>query len=190
MSAGTRARPEDFDELVEFAQSDVREAMAAVTSPAGDIHARAFSWRPGAIELMLLPPETFEHAAIKTAMFTQILPLLIRHQGAQLFAVSFTVFVKAHKPVSEQTDRERAALATGNLPDHWPPREKWRRREEQLLSVLAPGREDIWQAPIVRVHQKPPQLGYWGHVPRHQWQGGMFRAIAQALHPAPHSPRS
>jgi hypothetical protein len=86
-----------------------------------------------------------------------------------------------YKPPAELTGEERALLAAGRVPPAWPPRDRWPRREEQLLAVLSSSRSENWQAPIVRLHRQRPQLGYWGTFPGDSTPGAMFQAIRQAL---------
>lgn len=176
------ARPDPrigFDELLAFAQESLSDG--ASSSDEGGLAPRAFLARRDALTVLLIDPAAFALRALKAALMGRVLPALISEQRAETVAICFTMTTRSHKPPAELTESERALLAAKEIPSSWPPPERWPHREEQIVAVLAADRAEVWQAPVVRVHHQPPQLGYWGTIPGDHSPGVMFRPIRQAL---------
>jgi hypothetical protein len=167
----------DFDAFVEFAKQDVGEDVEALQA-GGDIHPRAYIWGPAGGGTAAFPPLT---ETTKLAIFHNILPGVVISRRPALFACALTVYSTLPKQLSEFTDGDRRAfIEERELPD-WPPRGRWRRREEVLLSILAHEREASWQAPVIRPYGSTPLLGCWGTLGRERCGGELLRNVRRAL---------
>jgi hypothetical protein len=179
--------PCDLESLRDFAHGDIRDGFARLTEHDADLLPRAYIVSPASFALLLIEPRAITTPRLRAGVLDAALPAAITAQHGHVAAVTYTVRGPFHKVLSALTEAERDALAAGRNPDGWPTRERWRKPEEQLLVIHTAEREEMWWAPVVRIHQQPPQLGYWAQHHDDKAIGGGFAAIRAALqrnHPA------
>lgn len=175
------APPKDLPTLRDWAQQNIAEAFSELPEPGDDITPRAYITSAREMAVALLPGGVMLSEAKKAAVFGGLLPDMIRRLHASAFAVTFTLYGTYHKSVYNLTPNEIQAIHREEIPAGWPPREQWRKPEEQMLVVLDAEREELWWAELVRPHQQTPILGYWAMLPDTDERGGIFQDVRAAL---------
>jgi hypothetical protein len=183
MAASTA--PADLESLRDFAHDDIRDGFDRLTKHDDDLLPRAYIVSVAGFAVLLIDPRAIATNHLRAGALGAALPAAITAQHGYLAAITFTVFGSFHKVAGALTEAEHAALADGRNPDGWPPRERWRKPEEQVLVIHTAEREETWLAPIVRIHQQSPQLGYWAQHDDVTPTGGGVAAIRDALSRTP-----
>jgi len=183
-SAGRAASPRRAQQFETFADSIKRHLQAEVAllrDEREELEPRAYAAGGSRSTIIRIDSSLFTDGP-DTRVFKLMLPGLILAQHASLFGCAWPVFTSSPKPIADLSDSERRALAEERMLPGWPPKARWRRREEVLLMLLAPDRREAWRAQLVRPHGEPCTLGHWatlGH--EHDWQQPVFRNLQQAI---------